>query len=321
MTTQIMTNKTVGTHRAGRSSDLSGWGQPDLHAPQTVTALRDQIRRMQHAQRAADPTLISSGFEAIDRMLPDGGYLPGALVEFVSDAEGDAARWMSLHLVSRALSSRGGSIVLVDAERELYAPGLAALGIPLEQTVIIHGNRNEDLYWAIDQSLRCEAVAAVWGQVPTTDSRWLRRFQLSAESSGTLGIFLRPASVLPHPTWSDIQWHCNPRGGSLREPASAQSFSAAQVHGSELPHKELPHGDWQFRLRLVRARTGAGSEIGLAIDADSGQLKIVQPNIAAPTKTHRGPIAPPPNAKTDPASLIPHRENRQPAKRKPGAVA
>ena len=67
---------------------------------QTVASLREQLRRMQTAGRADSPERISSGVAAMDRMLPDAGYLPGNLVEFVSDGDGDATRWMSLNLAS-----------------------------------------------------------------------------------------------------------------------------------------------------------------------------------------------------------------------------
>ncbi len=192
-------------------------------------------------------------------MLPDHGYGRGTLVEFVSSQAGDLSLWLSLHLVAQAMKQHAGCVVLVDPARELFAPALVSIGIPAERTILVHAPTKEkngrgevawhEGYWAINQSLGCKGITAVWGVVPTVDNRWLRRFQLSAELGGAIGVFIRPSTVLNYPTWSDIQW---------------QVFSD--------PKRDSHQDGWRCRLRLTRARTGTGQELELMVHSQNGEL-------------------------------------------------
>ncbi len=213
----------------------------------TIDRLRHQIEHLQQTSNASQQPYISTGNELLDRLLPDRGYRPGTLVEFVYGEPGDAALWMSLQLLTQTMK-RGGTVVLVDSMGDLYPPALIALGIPLERMILVRNRKDgpkplasNDNLWAIYQALSSRAVVAVWGVVSTTDGRWLRRLQLAAETGGTLGVLLRPPSVLSYPTWSDIQWHVLPPARKEDEPRS----------------------NWRFRLQLTRARVGTGQEVEL----------------------------------------------------------
>ena len=121
--------------------------------------------------------------------------------------------------VAQEAASRGGAIVIIDPDRQFFPVAAAAMRLPMEQLIVLQsssqpgaGAIDHDLLWAIDQSLRCPAVAAVWGPLPKIDDRWSRRFQLSAESSGCLGLFVRPLSVARQPSWAEVQWLVSPAG-------------------------------------------------------------------------------------------------------------
>ena len=112
-------------------------------------------------------------------------------------------------------SADGGSLVVADRHRQFNPPAAAAIGIDLGNVVVIrppeekslHDRRyDEEFFWAIDQALGCSAVAAVWGALDRVGERWFRRFQLSAEASGTMGLFVRPSSAMDQPGWSEVRW-------------------------------------------------------------------------------------------------------------------
>ena len=251
------------------TTTLSGTIQETIH--QRLERLRGQIRGVETACRAKDPATISSGVPAIDSLLPGGGYARGSLVEWLAPAAGCGAEWLALQLARRAAAD-GGAIVIIDPRRDFYPPAAVALGLRLEQLVIVQGRRGDDLYWAIDQALRCTAVAAVWAAgslgaassnadpfLGNIDERWLRRFQLSAEQSGALGIFVRHISVARQPTWCDIQWRvATPRLGS-------DSRIGDDSQGELRP----------ISLQLLKCRgaTSAGQTLDLELDTRSGELR------------------------------------------------
>lgn len=257
------------------TTTLSGTIQETIH--QRLERLRGQIRGVETACRAKDPATISSGVPAIDSLLPGGGYARGSLAEWLAPAAGCGAEWLALQLARRAAAD-GGAIVIIDPRRDFYPPAAVALGLRLEQLVIVQGRRGDDLYWAIDQALRCTAVAAVWAAgslgaassnadpfLGNIDERWLRRFQLSAEQSGALGIFVRHISVARQPTWCDIQWRvATPRLGS-----DSRIGNDSRI-GDDSQGELRP-----ISLQLLKCRgaTSAGQTLDLELDTRSGELR------------------------------------------------
>ena len=265
-----------------------------------IDQLRDRIRQVETAGRIADDNLITSGCRAIDRLLPTGGYSRGSLVQWIT-AGGAGADFLSL-LVARQACEDGGALVVIDPQHQFFPPAAAALGINLDNLIVLQtGNRvrppsslansvlpdvsstrasQQDLLWAIDQSLRCPAVAAVWGPLAEIDERWFRRFQLSAESSGCLGLFIQPLAVARQPTWAEIQWLVGVPPRLTDGQASAMCEDLPPPHSHSLPHEGLstphpPNHFQQVNLQLTRCRgTHTGKTIELTINHITGDVQL-----------------------------------------------
>ena len=142
-------------------------------------------------------------------------------------------------------AQQGGEIVVLDRRREVYPPALAAWGVALERVIFVQPENARDEGWAWDQALRCPGVAAVWGWVERVDDSLFRRWQLSAEASGCLGLLLRPGAARTGPTWADVRWWVEP-----------QSAAA----------------DRRLRVELLRCRHAGSGSVELVLDEWSGQL-------------------------------------------------
>lgn len=250
-----------------------------------VRQLQNRIERIETGTRADDGQTISSGCAAVDAVLPEGGYRRGTLIEWVAgvakhvnlakqgnanaarksmssfrypSSGGCGADFLSLLVAANACVD-GGALVIADRHRQFNPAAAAAIGIDLGNVVVIrppeekspHDRRYDDeFFWAIDQALGCSAVAAVWGAVNQIGERWFRRFQLSAEASGTMGLFVRPASAIGQPGWSEVCWHV----------ATKQSVATAAA-------------TQQVELTLARCRGGrSGRRIELQINAVTGNV-------------------------------------------------
>lgn len=241
---------------------------------QLIQKLQSRIRSVESGSRAGSEQTVSSGCAALDRLLPAGGYQRGSLVQWIT-AGGSGADYLSL-LTAREACRNGGSLVVVDPANQFYPPAAAVMGVPLERTIILRNQANRssvrtrsfyssptteslednDFLWSIDQALRCPAVAAVWGPMETIDARWFRRFQLSAEASGCLGLFVQPLSAASAPTWADVQWQAEGLRSSDR--------------ASRLPDQN----EQLVKLTLNRCRgTFAGKTVCLGINTVTGNVQ------------------------------------------------
>jgi len=276
-------------------------GKDGTMATQTlVQQLRNRIERIETSARVDDGQTISSGCDAMDGLLPAGGYRRGTLIEWVggigfrpvkknhhpSSGRADVKAQMSSRSGGRHVSNTsggcgadylslltaanactdGGALVVADRHRQFNPQAAAAIGIDLGNVVVIrppeekspHDRRyDNEFFWAIDQALGCSAVAAVWGAINQVGERWFRRFQLSAESSGTMGLFVRPASAMNQPAWSEVRWHVMAK----RSPVNA---AATQ----------------QLELTLARCRGGrSGQRVELLVDSVTGKISQQQSSI------------------------------------------
>ena len=227
---------------------------------QNLETLRAQVSAIENERTVCNSDTVSGGAAVIDRILPAGGYRKGVLVDWIAPT-GCAADFLSMKVAKEAASD-GGAIVVIDPDRQFFPVAAAAMGLPMEQLIVLQSSGNssseaidQDLLWAIDQSLRSPAVAAVWGPLPKVDDRWSRRFQLSAESSGCFGLFVRPLSVARQPSWAEVQWLVSP-AARVAETGKADPNS------------------FFTRLQMVRCRgSHTGQSILLSINTVTGSVR------------------------------------------------
>lgn len=105
--------------------------------------------------------------------------------EFLNPFETRAGRAV-LWIEPEAAAFEGGA---------LYGPGLELLGLPMARLIGLRVAHERDGAWAMEEALRCRAVAAVVGEFAreksSLDLTMLRRLALAAGEGGGLGLLLR----------------------------------------------------------------------------------------------------------------------------------
>jgi protein ImuA len=222
---------------------------PNAFAPPAATAvpalLREQVRRLERAhsaQRMGRQT-APLGLPEIDRLLPDGGLLTGALHEIEAGpapsgrvaAHDGAALGFTAFLLSRL----GPGTLLwcrqpAGADAPLYAPALVAWFDPA-RLLMVTVRREEDLFWAIEEGLRTPGIAAVVGETRAADPTAGRRLSLAAEKNGVPALLLRPQPAPPQSVCA-TRWRV----------ASAPSSVAPA------PSPDPMQSRWQVELRRNR---------------------------------------------------------------------
>ena len=161
----------------------------------------EQLRqRLQALQKTAvldgAPGCLPLGIAAIDAAL-GGGLARGALHEVaaVSEAHLAAATGFAIGLVSsRRLLWIAEDMALAESGAP-HGPGLDAFGLFPEQLLTVAAARPHDLLWAMEEALRCRAVAAVIGEWRhgAIDMVAMRRLSLATAERGALALLLRAA--------------------------------------------------------------------------------------------------------------------------------
>ncbi len=184
-----------------------------MPTPTLIADLRQQMAKLEGSRQPEDEEPLSTGCRELDRLLPRGGLARGTLVEWLAD-QGSGAGMLAL-LAARQACRAGRALVVMDRQRSFYPrfypPAAAAWGYDFAQMLVIRSVSEEDELWALDQALRCRGVGAVYAPLLQLGVQDFRRLQLAAECGGTLGLFLRPATVRGDPSWADLQLAVRPR--------------------------------------------------------------------------------------------------------------
>jgi protein ImuA len=178
-------------------------------SPPHLETLRQKIIRLEGARSGGNRGAVRSGCRPLDELLPDGGLRRGTLAEWLAAGDGAGACTLAL-LAARESCRDGGVLVVLDSGGEFYPPAAVRLGIPLEQMLVVRAGDLADNLWALDQSLRCRAVAAVMAWPEKLDGRTFRRLQLAAEEGGGLGLLIRPGAARHEPSWADVRFLVEP---------------------------------------------------------------------------------------------------------------
>jgi len=277
-----------------------GFGLAELHGAGLVTAR--QVEGREHAREA-----VSSGWTALDALLPAGGVRRGSLIEFLADVAADAPPGMSglsgsgAATLACAVACRlasppatgdgmrcGGTIVVVDRSGWFHPPAVlpwleaARSGgdsIGRCRLLVARPSRDDDEIWTIEQALRCAGVAAVVA--------WPRPTAVWMAASGR-----RPRYGLQQWTTALRRWQLAARAGggvglfvrpaaAIREPSWAEArLVVTPLCGGALLER---------RLRLVR--TG-GAWGGAEAAARPAEIAIdLARGCPLPAPAHRAAVA------------------------------
>ena len=236
-----------------------------MDRPALVAALRARIGRLERAGAAAALARSQAGVvhlsDALDAHLPDRG-LPRAALHEILAAEPGAAAGFAAVILGRA----GGTVLWIAREPEAWPPGLARYGLSPADLVLVRAPRAADGLWAMEEALRCPAVAGALLDAPDLDLTAARRLQLAAESGGALGLLLRPDTEAPGPSAALTRWRVNAQPGAAS------------------PHHL---GDPNWTLDLLRCRGGAPRSWTATWRTTTDQLDTTADTTAAHLATRR----------------------------------
>ena len=168
--------------------------------------------------RPAEHT-VPSGFAALDRELPGGGWPRRVLTELLLPHPGvGEIRLLGACLV--AAQRVGRLVMLFDPPAALSAWALGDLGFDVEHLLIVNTRARvvpgSDSLWALEQALKSGHVGAVLAWLPPRlRGERLRRLQLAAHNHDGPAFVLRELVAAERPTASPLRLALHPAGADV----------------------------------------------------------------------------------------------------------
>ncbi len=159
---------------------------------------------------------ISSGFAALDALLPGGGWPNSTVVENMLHDWGIGELQLWLPLMAR-LSQQDKWLSIIAPPYVPYAPALINAGVRLNRLLIIDAAASaRDIWWSADKTLRAQTSAMVLVWLPQADPRGIRRLQLAASAGDSIGVLFHRQHCTGSPAPLRLHLRAHQRGLNIK---------------------------------------------------------------------------------------------------------
>lgn len=161
---------------------------------------------------------IATGFQVLDDVLFDQGWPRAGLTELLLDEPGIG----ELTLLGPALASLSTTeerlIAWIAPPFVPFAPALAAVGIDVSKTLMVHPDNHANALWTFEQVLKTGACSALLGWLAERELKFaeIRRLQFAARQGRTWASLFRPATVADNASPAELRLCLRPRCGGVR---------------------------------------------------------------------------------------------------------
>jgi protein ImuA len=226
-----------------------------------LAALRAEVRAIESAGSGAADEWLRFGIETLDARLAGGGLAAAALHEAAAGGAGPGDEAAATLFLASIAARRPGMVLWALRRRDLFAPGLAAIGLAPDRLLYAECGGDEEVLAVMEEGLRHGGLAAVVGEARRAAMPATRRLQLAAEESGTPALMLR----LRRP------------GGE--DPLAIPSAAVTRWRIGCAPSGELPvPGVGRPRWRLVLARQRGGEPFELILESPDAEGRLALPS-------------------------------------------
>lgn len=210
-------------------------------------------------------TVLPFGVPEIDRNLPKGGLVIGALHEVAGGANGAVDGAAAVAFAAGIAARTGGKVLWCYSQPDLFAPALAQSGLSEDRVVFFEARDEAAILGCFEEGLRHGGLTAVVGEIAGLSRLASQRLQLAAETSGTMGIAVR-------------RWRRHVDARDFGNPTAAFTrWRVTEVSSTALPVRGVGRARWF--LELMRARGGESLEF--EVEACDGKGNIAIPSLLA----------------------------------------
>lgn len=157
------------------------------------------------ALRSNPPPCQSTGFAALDALLPGGGWPANGLIEIVSQQQ-NLAELQLLMPVLRQRSHQPTSLLWISPPYPLHGPALRQADINVNNSFVIPSQTGcNSALWSIEKALQSQECGMVLAWQNWLSARVMRRLELAAQAGGTLGVVFHQRALHDSPASLQLQ--------------------------------------------------------------------------------------------------------------------
>jgi protein ImuA len=156
-----------------------------------LSGLQSDILRLQ-GFKPINSSKVDLGLGPIRNAFANSTFPLGCIHEFLSSKiEDSAATKGFITAMLGALMGNSGISLWISSSRTIFPPALKHFGVDPDRFIFIELQKESDVLWAMDEALKCGALASVVAEIKDISFTMSRRFQLAVEQSQVTGFIVR----------------------------------------------------------------------------------------------------------------------------------
>ena len=172
-----------------------------------IAQLRKEIISVQTHHATPGNYKDECGLATINNAFPNKVFPKAAVHEFISCSPGDVAATIGfISGIIASLMKNKSAAIWISNNKIIFPPALKNFGITPDKIIFIYLKKEKEILWAMEEALKCEALAAVIADIPNLNFTASRRLQLAVEKSNVTGFILRQTKNIISPTACVSRW-------------------------------------------------------------------------------------------------------------------
>ena len=164
-----------------------------MNKAEIIQQLQRSILPLQGCRTSVTNHNLNLALGPIKYAFPNYTFPLGAVHEFLHTQQEDIAATMGFVSVLLSSIMRGQRTVLwISSQQNIFPPALTSFGIAPERVIFLTLKKQKQILWAMEEALKCSALAAVVAITDELSFTTSRRLQLAVESSMVTGFVIRP---------------------------------------------------------------------------------------------------------------------------------
>src|SRR5262245_62066515 len=207
------------------------------------------------------------GLRDIELSFPGEVFPTGCIHEFLSASKEDLAATTGFiaGILSRLMRQKG-ICLWISASRNLFPAALKSFALEPDQFIFIDLKKERDILWTLEETLKCERVTTVVGELREFNFKESRRLQLATEQSRVTGFLLRHITSRLNTIASVSRWHVTSLPSGIN---------------NEMPGVTFP----RWNVELLKVRNGKPGNWKLEWVSD--HFKFIEENILSIVQEQR----------------------------------